>query len=133
MTPGSRYKYVDIGLFILRLGLGAMFIYHGASKLVAGQEMWLNLGRAMSVFGITSWPLFWGLMATLAEFAGGICFVLGVLFRPASVILFFVMFVATCMHLSQGTDLQSASPAIENGIVFLALAIAGPGKHTFRL
>ncbi len=113
---------------MLRVGMGIMFIIHGYPKITGGPEKWLALGQAMGTFGITSIPHFWGFMAALSEFAGGILLILGLLVRPASLLLLITMIVAAGMHLSAGQGLQQASHAIEAGIVFLYLLIAGGGK-----
>ena len=123
-------KHRNIGLLILRLGLGAMFIYHGAPKLFAGPAQWGKIGMAMATTGITFAPTFWGFMAAVAEFAGGICIMLGLFFRYACVLLVINLSVATTMHLTKGDGLQVASHAIEDGIVFLSLIFIGAGKYS---
>jgi Predicted membrane protein len=121
-------KYHDQGLLVLRIGLGIMFIYHGAPKLFGGPHHWLQLGMAMGALGIHFLPVFWGFMAALAEFAGGILLIAGLLFRPACLFLLIDMIVAAAMHLSKHQGLGAASHAIEDGIVFLSLLLIGPGK-----
>jgi len=123
-------KYRDIGLLILRLGIGVMFLYHGAPKIFGGPENWKNLGMAMSTFGIQFAPVFWGFMSAFAEFFGGILIILGLFFRPACMLLTINMIVATSMHLNSGQSLDVASHAIEDGIVFLSLILIGPGKYS---
>jgi len=66
-------------------------------------------------------------LAAATEFGGGLCFILGLFFRPACFFLFSVMVVAASMHLSQGDGLKVASHAIELGIVFLGFLFIGPG------
>ena len=126
MAQGTT-KTVDVGLLVLRVGFGIMFIVHGYPKITGGPDVWEQLGGAMGTFGITFMPQAWGFMAAFAEFAGGILLVLGLLVRPASLFLFITMVVAAAMHLSQGHGLGKASHAIEAGIVFLALIIIGGG------
>ena len=48
MILSSLERYRDFGLLLLRIGLGAMFIWHGAPKLVGGPETWTRLGGAMA-------------------------------------------------------------------------------------
>lgn len=123
-------KYKDIGLLILRIGIGGMFLFHGAPKIVGGPERWEQLGMAMGNFGIHFLPVFWGFMASFAEFFGGIMLILGLFFRPACMLLTINMTVAASMHLSRGDGLGGASHAIEDGIVFLSLIFIGPGKYS---
>lgn len=126
MTEKSR----DIGLFILRLGLGSMFIYHGYPKITGGASVWSGLGMAIGNLGITFVPVFWGFMAAFSEFFGGICLILGLFFRPACALMFFTMSVAVLMHLKNGDGFSAASHAVECGIVFFSLIFTGPGSFS---
>ena len=83
----------------------------------------------MAVFHVRFWPAFWGFMAGLVEFFGGICLILGLFFRPVCLLLTFVMLVAVFMHLSKGEGLFGAGHAIEDGVVFLGLFFIGPGRY----
>lgn len=123
-------KYRDTGLLILRVGLGAMFIFHGWPKIIAGPEMWGKLGMAMGNLGIHFAPNFWGFMAAFAEFGGGICLILGLFTREACILLAIDMAVAATMHLSKGDGLQTASHAIEVAIVFFSLIFIGAGEYS---
>ena len=123
-------KYRDMGLLILRVGMGAMFMVHGAPKLFGGPEVWGKVGMAMGTVGITFLPAFWGFMAAVSEFVGGLFLILGFLTRPACVLLSITMLVAALMHLGKGDGLGGASHAIEAGVVFLSLVLIGPGKYS---
>jgi putative oxidoreductase len=124
-------KYRDIGLLILRIGLGCMFLFHhGAPKLFGGPERWERTGTAMGSIGIQFLPVFWGFMAAVAESFGGLCLILGLFFRPACILLTITMLVAASRHLSQGDGLRGADHAMEVGIVFLSLILIGPGKYS---
>ncbi len=123
-------KYRDAGLLVLRIGLGAMFLFHGGPKIFGGPEKWGKLGTTMENLGIHFLPVFWGFMASVAEFFGGICIITGLFFRPACILLVITMMVAALRHLSRGDGLSGASHAIENGIVFLSLILIGPGKYS---
>ena len=122
-------KAMDVALLILRLGIGAAFLVHGIPKLQGGAETWAGLGGAMSVLGIKFAPAFWGFMAAFAEAVGGAALILGVLLRPFACIMCFTMLVAALMHLTGGHGFQTASHAIELGIVFLFLIVAGGGRY----
>lgn len=122
-------KFRDLGLLLLRLGIGIVFIFHGYPKLF-NPEMWPNLGRAMANLGITFGYSFWGFMAAFSEFGGAILLILGFFFRPACFLLFFTMFVAAIMHLSAGHGFSVASHAIELTIIFFSLIFIGPGKFS---
>jgi putative oxidoreductase len=123
-------KYRDTGLLILRVGIGIMFMYHGFPKLTAGPELWTNLGGALSNLGIGFAPTFFGFMAALSEFAGGLLLLLGLFTRPACFFLFITMVVAALMHLTGGDSFGEASHAIEAAILFVSLIFIGPGKYS---
>ncbi|MBN1556659.1 MAG: DoxX family protein [Lentisphaerae bacterium] len=120
----------DTGLLILRLGIGIMFMLHGYPKLTGGAESWTGLGQAMGTFGITFAPAFWGFMAALAEFGGGICLILGVGFKIACILMGITMLVAAAMHLNKGDGIPGAAHAIELMVVFLGLLFTGPGRFS---
>ncbi|MCB1056323.1 MAG: DoxX family protein [Acidobacteria bacterium] len=126
----SLNRHRDLGLLIIRLVLGVMFILHGYPKLLGGPELWTQLGGAMAHLGIDVAPQVWGLLAALAETVGGLFLLLGLFTRLACLALTFTMIVAATMHLSTGDGLQGASHAIELGAVFLGLVFVGPGRFS---
>jgi len=121
-------KHLDLGLLVLRLGLGGMFIGHGWPKLAGGAATWKKVGGAMTHLGIDLWPTMWGLFAAMSETLGGLLFAIGFLFRPATAMLLATMVVATTTHLAKGDGFMGASHAIEAGIVFAAMLLVGPGR-----
>ena len=123
-------KHRHIGLLILRIGLGVMFLIHGGPKLFGGPEKWGKIGMAMANLGIGFMPTFWGFMAAISEFFGGICLILGLFFRPACILLTLTMIVAALSHFGRGEGLGGASHAIEVGIVFLSFILIGAGKYS---
>lgn len=122
-------KHKNTGLLIIRIGLGCMFMMHGYGKLIGGPELWKGVGAAMGNVGITFLPVFWGFLAALTEALGGFLLLIGLAFRPASLLLAFVMLIASIFHL-QTQGLMDASHAIELGVVFVGLAFVGPGKYS---
>jgi putative oxidoreductase len=123
-------KYKNTGLLIIRVGLGIMFMFHGYPKLLGGTESWTAMGNAMKFTGISFYPAVWGLLAAVTETFGGVLILLGLAFRPASILLAVTMIVASIMHLKSGDGLGGASHAIEAAIVFIGLTFIGPGKYS---
>ena len=123
-------RYRDVGLLVLRVGLGAMMVGHGWPKLIGGPETWERLGGAMSHLGVTAAPTAWGLAAALSESLGGVLLVLGLATRPAAASLAFTMFVAFWMHWAGGDGFRGWSHAAEDGIAFVAILLLGPGRYS---
>ena len=123
-------KFRNGGLLFLRIGLGCMFLYHGFPKIAGGPEFWHQLGLAMGYLGIHAFPTFWGFMAACAEFFGGFFLIIGLLFRPACMLLVIDLIVAMSMHFSRGQGLHVAGEAVEDAIVFFSLIFIGPGRYS---
>ena len=126
----SRYNYRNLGLLILRVGIGIMFILHGWPKMQGGPERWEMIGKSMAMFGIDFLPAFWGFMAAFAETIGGLLLMLGLFFRPACILLFITMLVATIKHITAGDGFGGYSHALEAAILFFSLYFIGPGKYS---
>ena len=126
----QRYPAAAWGLLLLRVGLGVMFMLHGWPKLAGGPEKWTGLGGVMGTVGLDFAPAFWGFLAALAEFGGGLLLALGLLWRLATFALFFTMVMATVMHLSSGDGFRDYSHALESAIVFAGLLLIGPGRYS---
>lgn len=130
-------KYsVDIGLLILRIGIGGMFILHGLPKILGGPEAWEKLAQ----FGLPFLPegiisMAFGLAAGLSECVGGLLLALGLYQRIACAALAGTMAVALSTKIGAVTSFndfaKTAGWPLELLIVFIALFICGPGK--FRL
>ena len=108
-------------------------IVHGYPKIVGGITLWRGLGGAFNrLVGLNLVPGFWGFLAMLAEFGGGLCLIVGIFFRPACVAILFTLLVAVISILRGGYEFSSASQPLELGIVVAALLLTGPGKFTAR-
>jgi len=129
----------NLGLLVIRLGVGlTMLVLHGYGKLVGGPDAWGSAGSAMANLGITFAPAFWGFMAMFAEFACSILIILGVVFRPALILLGFTMFVGVVLHLnlpvaSGQSGWSGASHALVYICAYAGLFLTGPGKFAFSL
>jgi len=129
----------DFGLLFIRLGISlSVFLFHGYDKITGGPERWEGIGGAMANLGITFMPVVWGFLAAFAESVGSILIVLGPLFRVATLMLAFNMFVAGLMHLnlpaeSPAAGWRPASHAFELMVVYLGLFFPGPGRFAARL
>jgi putative oxidoreductase len=129
----------DFGLLLIRLGLGTtMFLFHGYGKITGGPEAWERTGGAMENLGIAFMPVAWGFLAAFAESVGSILIVLGPLFRIATLMLAFGMFVAVLRHLNlpvdnPGAGWSGAEKALVYLIAYVSLFFTGPGRFAAKL
>lgn len=117
----------------LRIAGGVIFAAHGAQKLFAwfGGYGLEGTGQWMDSIGLS--PGFWmALLAGSAEFFGGLLLMLGLLTRPAALVLAVTMLVAIfSVHIQNG--LFMSNNGYEFGLALFALAVAlvfqGAGKY----
>ncbi len=124
-----RKNNIHIGLLILRIGIGAVFIFHGYPLMFGGVDVWMQLGKALGTISIESLPVFWGFMAAFSEFFGGIFIIFGLFFRPACLLLIVTMLFAMLFHFDKGDSFTDTSHAMMAAIVFLSLFFTGAGKY----
>ncbi|PXA04873.1 DoxX family protein [Coraliomargarita sinensis] len=124
----------DLGLLILRIGIGAMFILHGIPKLLGGPGGWEGLAQ----FGLPFLPegivsVAFGFAAMATELGGGILLALGKFHRLVCAALAGVMFVAFTTKIGDVTGFgdfaKTAGWPLELMVVFIALFFTGPGRY----
>lgn len=124
---------MDVGLLMIRLVIGALFIGHGAQKLFGwfGGYGLKGTGGWMESIGIKP-GVTMALFAGLAELIGGILFAAGLLTPLAGIMIAVTMVMAIVkVHASNGLW------ATQNGyeynlmllVVALGLALIGPGQY----
>ena len=96
----------DLGLLILRVGIGVMFIFHAIPKLMGGPAGWEGLAR----FGLPFLPegfiaIAFGFAAMATELVGGLLLALGKFHRITTAALAGVMLVATTTKVSNVTGI----------------------------
>ena len=123
-------KYKSFGLLIIRVGLGAMFIYHGLPKLMGGEKLWESLGSSTKYIGITFLPAVWGFLSALVETLGGLLLIIGFVFRPVCILMLINLIVAAASHFGKGQGMEEAAHAVEDAIVFAGLIFIGPGRYS---
>jgi putative oxidoreductase len=119
----------DIGLAILRLVIGTVFIAHGAQKLFV-----FGLDGVADAFGGLGLPLagLLGPAVAFAEFVGGIALVVGLFARVSGAVLAGTMLGAvTVVHLQAGFFLPNGyefALAMLGGAA--AISLTGPGSFS---
>jgi putative oxidoreductase len=119
-----------VGLAILRVVIGVIFIAHGAPKLFGGgveglAEMLGGLGVPLA--GVSAW------IVTLLEFFGGLALVVGFLVVPVALLLSFHMLMGIVLvHSPNGFYvIGPGQGGVEFNLLLIAglltLMLAGPG------
>lgn len=119
----TKKETQDIGLLILRLALGSVFIYHGYGKLS-------NIEATTGFFTMLNLPLpmVFAYLVGLVEFLGGLAVVLGVYVRAVGMALGATMLMALFLvHL--GKPWSTAELAILALGGSAALVAVGAGKY----
>ncbi|MGI2259438.1 DoxX family protein [Shewanella sp. GXUN23E] len=108
----------------LRIPAGVIFTAHGAQKLFGmfGGYGLSATGQWMESIGLAP-GLLMALLAGGAEFLGGLLILMGLLTRPAALVLAFTMLVAiVSVHLGNG--LFMSNNGYEFGLVLLAVSLS---------
>lgn len=124
----ANEKHTDLGITILRVSLGIMWISHALLKwnvfTIAGFATWLD-GQGLPA--IMAWPIF------LLELVGGIAILTGFYGRYFSTILLPVIIVATWTHLPNGWLHTSTGGGWEYPLFLVVVSVAhillGEGKY----
>lgn len=123
-------RFQDLGLLVLRTGIGGVFItLHGLPHLAGGAKNWARVGRAVGYLGIGSGHVWWGLAALLAMTLGALGLILGVWHRPAALALTITMLVASIWRFYPFGGWDAAAYPVSMAIVCFSLLILGPGKY----
>lgn len=123
-------KYRDLGLLLVRVFFGLyLALGHGWGKIAGGPEQWAGLGGTMEMFGLGFAPTFWGLMSGVAEFICALLVVLGLVTRPAALLVVLNMAVAATGHIT-GAIQGGPETALLYGVLFFSLIFIGPGKYS---
>ena len=121
---GGGSKLADIGLALLRLVAGvAMAVNHGAGKIQKPGQ--IIEGADDMGFPV---PFFFGWMAIIAEFFGGILLALGLATRPAAFLLACTM--ATAAFIRHANDnFKTREPALLFLFIAVLFLLAGSGRY----
>ena len=117
----------DLGILLLRVIVGVVFVYHGWAKVS-------NIDGTLAFFsqiGLGSSLLVYA--AAYGEFVGGILILLGAFVRYVSPILVIIMAVAIqTVHLSKGFNIMQGGYeyALTLLVVSASLGMLGAGKYS---
>jgi len=129
-------KQHDIGLLLLRVSLGVVFIAHGYLKVFTfGINNAMNVFEAHTVLHINMIPGWFAPLAAVIEWVGGILLILGLKTRLVTPFLGAVAFGAGAVHFENGWNYTSKPDGGWEYGIFLCLCcivvyLVGPGKYT---
>jgi putative oxidoreductase len=122
---GGGSTVADAGLLVLRLMAGlALAFAHGINKIPPSE----GFVGGVEALGFPL-PVFFGWSAGIAEFVGGLCLAVGLLTRPAALLIAFTMAVA--FFLQHATDpFETKEKAFLFGGVALLFLLTGAGRFS---
>ena len=125
--PGQTQ--INAALLILRIASALAFLYHGSSILFGTFE-----GPGTQQFSAThNMPVTVGYLVGLAQFAGALAVLTGVLIRLGATCIAVVMLGAIfTVHLPHGFDVSSGGVeyALTQLLLAIALLLTGPGAYS---
>lgn len=131
IVRGPLAPRIDLGLLILRLVIGAVFIAHGAQKIFQ-----VGLGNVGGMFGQMGVPMpgIAGPLVALVELLGGLALVFGLLTRLASLGLAIDMLGAILLvHLKNGFFMQNSGYEYALTLLGASLALMFTGAGAYSL
>jgi putative oxidoreductase len=136
--PSSKEKTMtsqqqtDYAAFILRLGLGAMFVSHGLLKVMV-----FTLPGTAQFFESVGFPGWTAYPVALTEIIGGAMLIAGVAVRWVSLSLLPVLLGALSVHLGNGWLYTNANGGWEYAafliVATVVQALLGPGRYALRV
>jgi putative oxidoreductase len=122
----------DLALLVGRVAIGVCFVVHGLGKLgVVGTGNMQGFVEWLTSLGVPMAPV-QARLAMLSEIGGGTALALGLLTRPACLLLIFTMIVAGRIgHKGAGYLITNTPPGAEYtinlAVVCLVFLLLGPG------
>ena len=125
----------DLAILVMRLFIGVCFVIHGLGKLgVVGTGDMKGFVEWLESMNIPMAPV-QARMAMLSEIIGGTAIALGVLTRPACLLLIVTMIIATRLgHRNAGYLITNDPPGAEYTVnlaaICFVIALLGPGFYS---
>lgn len=129
-SVNKMLAHEDFGRLLLRLAVGGLMLFHGLHKLIGGVDGIAGMLVAKGLPGFVAYGVLVG------EVICPVLIVLGILTRPAALVLAFTMVVAWLMVgiANTGALDKTGAWAIESLVYFfigaLAVAFLGAGRYS---
>jgi putative oxidoreductase len=122
MNSKGACKCSDIGLLLIRVALGVVFLYHGVQKLG-------DMDKVVGFFGMLGFHASLAWFVAIVEAVGGAALILGVFVQIVGPALAIIMLVAIFK-----VKFGKGYPAMELDILLLlsllGISATGPGKYS---
>lgn len=118
-------KYKDISIFLLRCAFGTRLIYGTQDNILSWEQM-LEFSKFLESYHFP-FPLVSAVVSVVAQFAGGLMFILGYHTRLAALVML-LNFTVALIFVHWGDAYLNLAPALHIWIVSLFLLTYGPGK-----
>jgi putative oxidoreductase len=125
--PGS--SQVDAALLLIRIAAALAFMYHGSAILFG---MFGGPGP-IQFAAFLHMPVAVGYLVGVAQVAGGLAILTGILIRVGAACIIVVMLGAILLvHLAHGFDINKGGLeyALTQSLIALALLLAGAGRYS---
>ena len=116
---------ISLGLLLIRLAVGGVFIAHGLQKV-------LNLDMTVGFFTTLGLPAFLAYVVTAIELLGGIAVLLGLWTEIAGILIALVMVGAIYTVKGKAGFFGGYELDLTLMLAALALAVSGPGRYTVK-
>jgi len=121
--------HTDLALLFLRIASASAFLYHGSAILFG----WFGGPGPERFAAPHHWPVVIAYLVGLAQLAGGLAILSGILFRLGAASILIVMLGAIFLvHLPHGFDIGSGGMeyALTQLLIAAALLLTGPGRYS---
>lgn len=121
-------KNLNLGLLLIRLSLGATFLFHGWMK-VSNMDATVAMFASMGIGTLLTY------VAAYTEVLGGLAILFGIATRFAGFMLAILMIVAIAVvHFKNGFDMSKGGYEYQLLILVsvIAIGLVGPGKYSLH-
>lgn len=125
MDKIRNWNCKNTGLLLIRLGVGAIFLTHGISKLS-------NTDGVIGFFASLGIPAFMAWVVAIVEAAGGLALILGVFTKISGVLLAITMLVAILKVKFPQGGFNASEFELILLLTSLGLSLTGPGKFALQ-
>lgn len=120
-----RLHNPDVGMLLVRIALGIVFIHAGWLKVA-------DMNATVTAFGSMGFGAFLAYFVSYAELLGGVLFMLGLFVRYVGIVIAVIMLVATKLLFANGFGLMNGGYEYPFMLMLISIAVVtlGAGKYS---